>query len=314
MGTVFESILPIFALILTGFGLRKANIFPAQNWAVIEEVCFWLFFPALLTLTLARADLHNLSLGTIGATVFAVSLTVIIAVLALRPVLASRFGVKGPQFTTIFQTSTRWHGFIALAIILKLYGNAGGAVVAIVFALLIPLLQVVNILVLATYGSGQTPSLFNTARTIISNPVIWSCIVGMAINFAGITLWEPVVTYLDLLGRAALGASLLALGAGLSLKAALNSSHDVLLGVFFKLFATPALMAAYGVAFGVTAFEMKVLLICASVSTAMNGYIFARKMGGDAELYASTATVQTILSFATIPLVIWLGELLVARM
>ena len=310
MSVVFESIVPIFALILTGFALRKTNLFPADKWQVIEEICFWLFFPGLLTLTLVRADLHSLSLGTIGMTVLATTLTIIIILLALRPLFYRKMAIAGPAFTTIFQTSTRWHGFIALAIILKLYGDAGGAIVAIIFALLIPPLQVINILVLARYASGTSPGWRQMTKTIAGNPVILSCVVGISINLLEIPLWEPIITYLDLLGRAALGASLLALGAGLSIKAAMNSSREMLIGVFFKLIATPALTMAYGLYFGVTQFEMNVLLICASVSTAMNGYIFARKMGGDAQLYAATSTVQTALSFITIPLVIWLGTII----
>ena len=310
MIVVFESILPIFALILTGFALRKADLFPAEKWQIIEEICFWLFFPALLTLTLIRADLHSLSLGASGMTILTTSVTLFVVLLALRPIFTSRMAISGPAFTTIFQTSTRWHGFIALAIILKLYGDAGGAVVAIVFALLIPLLQTVNILVLARYASGTPPGWRQMLKTLASNPIIWSCAIGIAVNVLEIPLWDPIITYLDLLGRGALGASLLALGAGLSFRAALRSSRDVLLGVFFKLIATPALMAAYGLFFGVTSLELKVLLICAAVSTSMNGYVFARKMGGDAELYASTSTVQVLLSFFTIPLVIWLGGLL----
>ncbi len=49
-------------------------------------------------------------------------------------------------------------------------------------------------------------------------------------------------------------------------------------------------------------------MICAAVPTAMNGYVLARTMGGDAELYAATATVQTVLSFGSVPLVIWLAR------
>ncbi len=45
----------------------------------------------------------------------------------------------------------------------------------------------------------------------------------------------------------------------------------------------------------------QVMLILASVPAAMNGYVLAKKMGGDAELYASTLTVQTVLSFLTVP-------------
>jgi predicted permease len=33
----------------------------------------------------------------------------------------------------------------------------------------------------------------------------------------------------------------------------------------------------------------------------MNGYVLAKQMGGDAELYATVTTLQTLLSFATIP-------------
>jgi len=310
MIVVFESVLPIFALVLTGFALRKSGAFAAAKWQIIEEVCFWLFFPALLILTLARTDLGSLSLGRIGMTTLATALSIMAVLLVLRPLLARWFNIGAAAYTSIFQTSTRWHAFTALAIVLKLYGDAGGAIVAIVLALLVPLLNVVNIVVLAIYASGIRPSLFQTLRAIAGNPIILSCILGIAINLSGMSLWPPIITYLDLIGRAALGSSLLALGAGLSVNALLNTSGEVLIGVFFKLIAAPALTVLFGLYFGITAFELGVLLVCASVPTSVNGFIVARKMGGDAELYAATSTVQTVLSFVTIPLVIWLGGML----
>jgi len=38
----------------------------------------------------------------------------------------------------------------------------------------------------------------------------------------------------------------------------------------------------------------------------MNGYILARQMGGDADLYAATASLQVVLSMFTIPLILWM--------
>ena len=38
----------------------------------------------------------------------------------------------------------------------------------------------------------------------------------------------------------------------------------------------------------------------------MNGYLLAKQMDGDAELYAAVATIQTVVSFFTIPLVLYL--------
>jgi hypothetical protein len=55
-----------------------------------------------------------------------------------------------------------------------------------------------------------------------------------------------------------------------------------------------------------------VLALCAAVPTAMNGYILARQMGGDAPLYAAVTTVQTVASFLTIPLVMWAAGLATA--
>ena len=80
----------------------------------------------------------------------------------------------------------------------------------------------------------------------------------------------------------------------------------MLIGIVGKLLFTPLVMISVAHAFGVTGLERDVLLIAAAVPTAMNGYVLARKMGGDAPLYATISTVQTVVSFVTIPLLLWL--------
>jgi len=224
-------------------------------------------------------------------------------VLALWPIFRRVLGTKPPQFSTIYQTVTRWHGFIALAIVLNLYGPTGAALIAIVFAVLVPILQVSNIMVLAAF-SDKKADMRGVLLTILKNPLIWGIGLGLALN--GAEIWPPIMSTLDLLGRSALGMSLLALGAGLSLKAALHPSKEMLIGIIGKLFFTPLVMMSAAYAFGVTGLERDVLLIASAVPTAMNGYVLARKMGGDAELYATISTVQTVVSFITIPLFLWL--------
>jgi hypothetical protein len=44
--------------------------------------------------------------------------------------------------------------------------------------------------------------------------------------------------------------------------------------------------------------------LSASVPTAMNGYLLAKQMGGDAPLYAAISTIQTVAAFFTMPLVL----------
>ncbi|WP_020592669.1 AEC family transporter [Kiloniella laminariae] len=308
MLTVFESILPIFAIVMLGFGLRKSNFVPADHWRVVEELCFWVFFPTLLAETLIKADLESIALGPYVFTLLAMLVTMAVLTLLTWPFLDRFWQTKRGQFSTIFQTTTRWHGFIALAIVFKLYGDDGAALIAVAIAVMVPTLQVSNIFVLATFSSNDRPPVAQIVKIILKNPLIWGVSAGLVINLTQITVWSPIMTMVDLLGRSALAISLLALGAGLSLKAALKPSKELLVGLVGKLFLTPAVMAFWALWFGVSGLSFSVLLVCASVPTAMNGYLLAKKMGGDADLYAATSTVQTVVSFFSIPMILWLGK------
>lgn len=302
---VLQATLPVFATIVLGFGLRKSGFIAADKWSAVEDLCFYVLFPAILAKTMIEADLSSIEAGAFTLTLV-VSVAVIGgAVLALWPLLRRGLGTGPAQFSTIYQTITRWHGFIALAIVLNLYGPEGGALIAIIFAVLVPILQVSNILVLAAF-SDKKADLPGVALTILKNPLIWGIGMGLLVNALDVQPWPPVMSTLDLLGRSALGMSLLALGAGLSLKAALNPSKELLIGLVGKLLFTPLVMMSVAYAFGISGLERDVLLIAAAVPTAMNGYVLARKMGGDAELYATISTVQTVVSFITIPLLLWL--------
>ena len=209
-----------------GFALRKSDFVPAEHWRVVEELCFWGFFPAILAKTMITADLSSVKLGGFTLTLVGVLGTMGLLTLSYWPVLKSMLGTRKPQFSTIFQTTTRWHGFIALAIVLKLFGDDGGALVAVYFVISVPALQISNILVLVAFSDNATADYRQIAKTIALNPIIWGVLSGFAINLAGVAVWDPIMTILDLLGRAALGTSLLALGAGLSLKAALSLQRN----------------------------------------------------------------------------------------
>ena len=109
---------------------------------------------------------------------------------------------------------------------------------------------------------------------------------------------------LDLLARAALGMGLLAIGAGLHPRDALRPNATVWLAITLKLLLYPAIVIAVAFALGLDETQISYLALCAAVPTAMNGYVIARQMGGDAQLYAAIVTVQTAVSFVTIPLVL----------
>ena len=67
---IFESILPIFLIVLLGIVLRRTPFIDQSVWPGLETLGYYLFFPALLFLTLAKADFSGLELGTVALVSF----------------------------------------------------------------------------------------------------------------------------------------------------------------------------------------------------------------------------------------------------
>lgn len=305
MLTVFVSLLPVFILIAVGFALRKSGIIPEEHWRGVELISFWILIPALLITVMSDSSVGVGQEAALALTTFLTILSVCVLVWLLRRPLNRWLGMEGPAYTSLFQTSTRWHGFIALAIASKLFGADGLALMAIPFAVMAPFLNVVNILVLAIYASKEPSPKRLIVRSIIRNPLIWAIAIGLAIRFSGLTMPDVAATTLKLAGDAALGVTLLALGAGLSWRAVKRSGKEVVLGTFLKLILTPLIAIGFAMTFGITGMGLVIIVLTMGVPTAVNGYVLARTMGGDPELYAATMTAQVIVSFLTLPVLLW---------
>ena len=91
----------------------------ANGWDGINQLGYWFFYPALIFITIADADFAGLQLDRM-ALALAIALPLMFAlVLSLWPLLGRRGIVKASEYSSIFQTSVRWNGFMALAIAQK---------------------------------------------------------------------------------------------------------------------------------------------------------------------------------------------------
>ncbi len=306
MSLIIQALLPVMLLIALGFVLRKSGAIPAEHWRGIESLLFWLLFPALLIVTLARSDVSFAALSNFALALFAMVFLLTLIAYALRQPLRRMLGMSDATFTSFFQTSTRWHGFIAFAIVERLHGAHGVAVLAIAFAMMVPWLNIANITVLAVHAGNTRPTPRMVLMQLLRNPILWGIFLGIGWKLAALPATGIVFTTLELLGRGALGISLLALGAGLSWQALKNAQREVILTIAIKLILAPLLAFALAWLFDVRGEALVIMIVAAAVPTAVNGYVLARKMGGDAEFYAAAATAQVAVSFLTMPLFIWL--------
>lgn len=302
MLTIFESILPVFLLVVLGTLLKRWRLIDRDMWNGLEQLGFFVLFPCLLFTTLAKAEFSGIAAGDIAIGSIG-SVTFIALLLALAWPLFRLAGVSGASFTSVFQTSTRWNAFIALAIGEKLYGTHSLALVALVATLIIIPLNFYNIAVLVWFGGG-TRSLKTFAYKIVTNPMIIGSVLGVAVNLVGIRIYDPLMQATELVADASLSLGLIMVGAGLKLADALRPRPLAVLPVVMKLVFMPLVMTGAAYVLGMRGEPLLTIAMGASVPTAMNGYVLAKQMGGDAPLYAAVATLQTIASFFTIPMVL----------
>ncbi len=306
MLTIANALIPVMVIILLGVFLKRIALFSDETWSGFGNLCYFVLFPALLIKTLATAEVESGFLFDYIIMVMSVILIMSLCLLLVRPLLVSRYGISGGSYSSFFQGVTRWHGFVALSIVGILFGDEGVAYMAIIMAVIIPPLNVINVLVLVKYAHGSA-NMRSVIGKVISNPFILACAVGVALNVLGIELPEPVFQVLSIIGGGALGLSLFTVGAGLRFSAVRDNFELIGVTTVLRLLGMPALMFFAGWLFGIDGMPLVVAVIAASVPTATAAYVLAKQMGGDDVLMANLITVQVAVAGFTLPVMIWLA-------
>jgi malonate transporter and related proteins len=287
-------LLPDFLLIALGFVLCRYSPLNRPLWVGIEKLVYFVLFPALLFVSIARSPLvPGQTLSLMGAGLAVVGLGIALAyLLRAWPGVDSRLHASGAQ------TAFRFNSYVALALAERLAGAPGLAWTALLVAVCVPLCNVAAVLPLARQGGH---GLFGE---LARNPLILSTLGGLAWNLLRLPLPEFAGVTLQRIGAAALPLGLMAVGAGLQLgalreaprlAAALLSIRHVLLPVWALALVIwlklPAPQAAVLVAFG-------------ALPTASSAYVLATRMGGHGGYVAGLVTLSTLLAMLGLPIAI----------
>jgi malonate transporter len=306
MIVILESILPVFLLIVLGNALRRAPLISAEGWRGLEQINYWLLYPALLFSTIMRADFSRLEIGAMLTALLATILIGAVLVLLTWPLWKRTGAATGGEFSSIFQTSLRWNGFIALAVAQKIFPPEGTAVVALAMAVIIIPLNVMSVAVVSRFGT-RAADWGNVARSTATNPLILGVAAAIVLRLFVDALPGPIDEAAQLVASAAIGLGLISVGAGLRPRDMLSPRPALWFPVVVKLALLPALLCTLAYGLGVRGPEIAYLALCGAVPTAMNGYVLARQLGGDAAFYAAAATLQTVLAVLTMPVVMALA-------
>lgn len=298
MSNILSAIFPLILLIAAGYAIRRYRWLSSTFWADAEKFNYYLLFPALFIYTLSTATIDFSGLKLVLMAGFAVIFLATALLYAIRYVSktpAARFGVH-------VQSIIRFNSYMSLGLIAALFHVQGMSILAILLALFIPVINVISIVALS---AGDQVSWRTVCLSVLKNPLIVSCIVGLLMNVLNIPLWAGLLGGFKLLAAASLPLGLLCVGAALQFHSLKNDMFMLGVDTAARLLAMPFL--AYWVCywFGLPRLETQVLVVFFALPTASASYILTKVLQGDSQLMAAVISLQTVLSALTLPLVIF---------
>ena len=294
---LLASLWPLFALILGGYVCRQIKFPNAGFWPGAERFNYFVLFPALLFKSLATAPLTNPALPRVA---LCVGLVLGLSWVVLC-ILRRMFGWKAERFGVFVQGALRFNTYIGLAAIGSVFGNEGLPLVALLLAVTVP---TVNVLSVYAFTSEQSIRPAALALTILKNPLIAACLIGVVVNLLGIRLVGGTDSFLSFLATTSLPLGLLCVGAALQPQELRGEKTALVSSSISRLLMLPALAYSLSWALELPEMESAILVLFFALPSAPTAYVLARQLGGDAHLMAGIITLQTLLSALSLPLII----------
>ncbi|WP_194764939.1 AEC family transporter [Microbacterium sp. UFMG61] len=309
MDVITAGIAPIILLLGGGLILRRRVLTDVGFWSGLSWVSYWVFTPALFLTSIGGADLTAVAAGPLALSVGIP--TLVVAALSFGAALLTR--ADGPQLTSLIQGSIRINTYVGLVFASALQGREGVATFALASAVVVPLVNVICVTTLSLFGQHDTERRrLALWRDLASNPLILSCLAGVALNLGGIAMPSLLQTTIEMIAAPALVVGTMVAGAALRFTFRLRDLIDVGTAAVLKLVVLPLAALSIALAFGITGATLTSIILITAVPTAPSATVLASRMGGDTRLMAAITGVQTVLAIVTIPLLLLLAGTLSA--
>ena len=295
------TLLPVALVILLGLALKRSQFVSDQFWKESDRMVYYVFFPGLLISKIATMDLAEIEFFKISGTV-----TIILVVMSVALVLLQALKpVEPATFTSVYQGAIRFNTFVTLSIIASIWSTPLALEVAVlIVGVKVLLLNILCVSIFALYLK-KSMSLLDKISLTLKNPLIIACCTGLLLNWLGVELPAWLFVSMDLLGKVALPLGLLSVGAGLVLKYSDWLSYPIIISTVLKLLIAPATAFLFGHFFALDTISHQVLVLLFAMPTAISSYILAGQLGGDQPTMAKIITIQTIISAATLSLILY---------
>lgn len=302
MQDILNALIPVFLMIALGFALRRVGFLAEDTIRHVNRVCFWVGMPALLFYKLA---VMKIDLDTIGRPQAAMLAGTAICIAA--GYLAS-WTLRAPKRSTGALVQAGYRGnlaFVGLTVLILMHGDGPAVTLAVVLlGLTVPIYNIVAVIVLsAGLHEGKRPAV-NTLKTVAGNPLLLSCLTGVAWSFWGPALPVWASRTLEPVGQMALPMALLGVGGVLHWDHLKGRRRLVMAAGLIKCALGPLAGWALARAMGLNESDTQVVMVYLACPAAAASFIMSQQMGADPALASGAVALSTVLAFPTLALVL----------
>ena len=307
MQNVITTVVPVFALIVLGFGAGRIGFFVEGSARGLSTFAFTFAIPAMLFKAMVTLGIPaSPPWGLWGAFFTAVAIVWVLAIAASH-LVAGLEGAGGSSAAL----GAAFGNTVMLGLPLGIAQFGAGALLpmALIISIHLPV-QWFAATLIAQWGSQNEkrdlPVLLRTLlMDLLANPIVLALLAGTVWNLAGFGLHPIAEKFVSMLAQAAVPAALFALGLSLARFGLMSSGLAAIMLMILKLAIMPVIAAALAFeVFDLTAVEAGIVVLFAALPTGANAYIFAERHGAAEAAVSVSVAAGTALSIVTLSIVL----------
>lgn len=292
----FESICPIFLLMLLGYVLKNLKMASKENFDAINKLVFKAFLPVLLFYNIYKTDLGQvLDLKLIGFTVTGIICVFIIGYFAVL-FLTKDNAKRGVMFQGFFRSN---FAILGLPLVKYVCGEEAGGLASLMVAIIVPLFNILAVIALERFRDGIV-HFKPLIKGIATNPLVIGCAVGVLFLITGIKLPSVLEEAVSDISGIASPLAMVVLGASFTFSSLKGYLREIIITVSARLVIVPLVMLTIAVLLGFRGEALACLMIAFGSPVAVSSFAMAQQMGGDERLAAQVVVISSAACLVTL--------------
>ncbi|MDP4118168.1 MAG: AEC family transporter [Bacillota bacterium] len=288
-------VLPLFLIMSLGYFLKYINFFDSNTLKQLNNAVFKVFLPILIFYNVYMSDISS----QFNPKLLAYGIICILITFAILMIAVPLFEKDNRKRGVLIQAMFRSNFVIfGVPVSIALYGKDAAGIAAVLIVMIIPVYNFLAVITLEIFRGGK-PDFKKVTMGIITNPLIISSLIGLAILFSGIRLPSAFEKTVSDLSKIATPLAFLVLGGSINFGKAKGYTKQLISGVTVKLILSPLIFITIAVLLGFKNAELAILLSLFASPAAVSSFTMAQSMGGDDELAGQLVALGTTICIVT---------------